>query len=81
MGAPAVYGVYRLIERLGNALGPLLAAVLVLTFGYRASFVMTGALVMLCGACFVMATRRTQGPASDAHLNAAADGKPAATRG
>jgi len=63
MGEHAVYGVYRLIERLGNALGPLLAAVLVLTFGYRASFVMTGALVMLCGACFVMATRRAHGPA------------------
>jgi len=62
MGEHAVYGVYRLIERLGNALGPLLAAVLVLTFGYRASFVMTGALVMLCGACFLMATRRAQGP-------------------
>jgi predicted MFS family arabinose efflux permease len=63
MGEHAVYGVYRLIERLGNALGPLLAAVLVLTFGYRASFVMTGALVMLCGACFVLATRRAHGPA------------------
>jgi predicted MFS family arabinose efflux permease len=62
MGEHAVYGVYRLIERLGNALGPLLAAVLVLTFGYRASFVMTGALVMLCGTCFVMATRRAHGP-------------------
>ena len=62
MGEHAVYGVYRLIERLGNALGPLLAALLVLTFGYRASFVMTGALVMLCGACFVMATRSAHGP-------------------
>jgi predicted MFS family arabinose efflux permease len=63
MGEPAVYGVYRLIERLGNALGPLLAAVLLLTFGHRTSFVVTGALVMLCGACFLMATRRARGPA------------------
>lgn len=63
MGEPAVYGVYRLIERFGNALGPLLAAVLLLTFGYRTSFVVTGALVMLCGACFLMATRRARGPA------------------
>ncbi len=64
MGEPAVYGVYRLLERLGNALGPLLAGVLVLMFGYRTSFVVTGALVLLCGMCFVLATRRSQGPAA-----------------
>jgi MFS family permease len=63
MGEPAVYGVYRLLERLGNALGPLLAGVLVLIFGYRTSFVATGALVLLCGICFVMATRRSAAPA------------------
>jgi MFS family permease len=62
MGEPAVYGVYRLLERVGNALGPLLAAVLVLTFGYRASFIVMGALVMLCGACFVMTTQRGPRP-------------------
>ena len=57
MGEPAVYGVYRLLERLGNAAGPLLAGVLVLVFGYRTSFVTIGALALLCGVCFVMATR------------------------
>ncbi len=31
MGEPAVYGVYRLLERLGNAAGPLIAGALVLT--------------------------------------------------
>ena len=39
MGESAVYGVYRLLERIGNALGPVLAGVLVLNFGYRVSFV------------------------------------------
>jgi MFS family permease len=63
MGEPAVYGVYRLLERLGNAVGPLLAGVLVLMFGYRTSFVATGALVLLCGVAFVVATRRSPTPA------------------
>ena len=63
MGEPAVYGVYRLLERLGNAAGPLIAGALVLTLGYRNSFVITGAAVMLCGACFMFATRRAPSPA------------------
>jgi hypothetical protein len=29
-----VYGVYSLLERLGNALGPLLASLLVVFWGY-----------------------------------------------
>ena len=59
IGEPAVYGVYRLLERLGNALGPLLAAVLLMAFGYRTGFVATGAGVALCGLAFILATRRT----------------------
>jgi Na+/melibiose symporter-like transporter len=58
IGEPAVYGVYRLLERLGNALGPLLAAVLLMAFGYRTGFVATGSAVALCGLVFIMATRR-----------------------
>jgi predicted MFS family arabinose efflux permease len=61
MGEPAVYGVYRLLERLGNALGPILAALLLTFFGYRTGFVATGAAVALCGLAFIIATRRTQG--------------------
>ncbi len=58
MGESSVYGVYRLIERLGNAIGPLIAGVLLLGFGYRASFVTIGIGVIVCGLCFVIATRR-----------------------
>ena len=58
MGESSVYGVYRLIERLGNAIGPLIASVLLLGFGYRASFVTIGIGVIVCGLCFVVATRR-----------------------
>ena len=57
VGEGAVYGVYRLLERLGNAAGPLLAAALVMHYGYRTSFVAIGGLVLLCGAAFVLATR------------------------
>ena len=58
MGESSVYGVYRLIERLGNAIGPLIAGVLLLGVGYRASFVTIGIGVIVCGLCFVIATRR-----------------------
>ena len=63
LGEGVVYGVYRLLERLGNALGPLIAAALVLRFDYRTSFVVIGAAVFLCGVGFVLATRRNPGPA------------------
>jgi MFS family permease len=60
MGEPTVYGVYRLLERLGNALGPILAALLVLSLGYRQSFVIAGAAVLACGVLFLLLTRASQ---------------------
>jgi MFS family permease len=62
IGEGAVYGVYRLLERMGNAAGPLLAAVLVMNFGYRVSFVAIGGGVLVCGAAFLLATRRQRAP-------------------
>lgn len=56
LGEPAVYGVYRLLERLGNAFGPIIAAMLVVAVGYRASFVVTGAAVLTCGLVFMLLT-------------------------
>jgi MFS family permease len=56
LGEGAVYGVYRLLERLGNALGPLIAALLVVAVGYRSSFVVTGAAVFICGLAFLLLT-------------------------
>jgi MFS family permease len=58
MGEPAVYGVYRLLERCGNALGPVLAGALVVIFGYQTSFVAIGGFVALCGVVFAIATSR-----------------------
>ncbi len=60
LGEHTVYGVYRLLERLGNAIGPMAAGALVLSQGYRNSFVAIGAAVLLCGVAFVMTTRRSR---------------------
>jgi MFS family permease/HAMP domain-containing protein len=56
-GHDAVYGVYRLLERLGNALGPLIASLLVVFWGYQGAFVAISALVLVCGIAFTIATR------------------------
>ncbi|OMH30296.1 MFS transporter [Motiliproteus sp. MSK22-1] len=53
-GSDAVYGVYRLLERLGNALGPLLASVLVIYQGYQGALVGIGLLLMLSGVLFAL---------------------------
>lgn len=63
LGDGVVYGVYRLLERVGNALGPVLAAALVMHFNYQASFVAIGLAVMVAGLAFLAVTRRTPGPA------------------
>ncbi len=63
LGDGVVYGVYRLLERLGNAMGPLIAAALVLQVGYRTSFVAIGVAVFLCGVGFLLAMRRDPRPA------------------
>ncbi len=57
MGEAAVYGVYRLLERLGNTLGPIVAALLVQAVGYRFSFVYAGLAVLACGVSFFLITR------------------------
>ncbi len=56
-GHDAVYGVYRLLERLGNALGPLIASILVIFWGYQGAFIAISAMVLVCGIAFTIATR------------------------
>jgi MFS family permease len=56
-GSDAVYGVYRLLERLGNALGPLIASILVIFWGYQGAFIAISAIVLVCGIAFTIATR------------------------
>jgi hypothetical protein len=56
-GDDAVYGVYRLLERIGNAIGPLAASVLLVAWGYLGAFVALSAFVLVCGLIFAFATR------------------------
>jgi MFS family permease len=59
-GSDAVYGVYRLLERLGNALGPLIASVFVILWGYQGAFVAISGLVLFCGIAFTIATHGSE---------------------
>jgi len=52
LGESAIYGVYRLIERLGNAMGPVIAAFLLQVSGFHAAFAAIGASVLVCGIAF-----------------------------
>lgn len=54
LGQSTVYGVYRMVERLGNASGPLLAAVLLSWGGYQTAFVGIALLVLVCAALFAL---------------------------
>jgi MFS family permease len=64
IGEGTVYGVYRLLERMGNAAGPMLAAALVVAVGYRHAFVAIGAAVAACGLIFLIVTRLHRTPAA-----------------
>ncbi|MDZ7590494.1 MAG: MFS transporter [Rubrivivax sp.] len=64
IGEGTVYGVYRLLERMGNAAGPMLAAALVVAVGYRHAFVAIGAAVAACGLAFLIVTRLRRTPAA-----------------
>lgn len=57
-GSGALFGSYRLIERLGNAAAPLLAGALVAWVGLRGSFGLIAALVLACGVLFLALARR-----------------------
>ena len=51
-GESAVYGCYRLVERIGSAVGPLLAAALLHWGGYRETFVALSSMMLACAAFF-----------------------------
>lgn len=65
-GHDAVYGVYRLLERLGNALGPLIASLLVVYLGYQHAFVAISALVLACGILFTLVAPAPAPPVPEA---------------
>ncbi len=57
-GSGPAFGAYRLLERLGNATGPILAGGLALALGTAGAFVAMAALVLGCGVSFVLLGRR-----------------------
>lgn len=52
LGEGAVFGVYRLIERIGNALGPLIAAALLAGLPFAQAFAAFGLLMLVAAAVF-----------------------------
>ena len=66
LGESAIYGVYRLVERMGNAMGPLIAAFLLQVAGFGVAFATIGVAVLACGIAFYGFFRDTaarRGPA------------------
>ena len=54
VGEGAVYGTYRLLERTGNALGPLIASVLLLFLDFEQTFAVISAGILLAGIAFAL---------------------------
>jgi MFS family permease len=54
LGQSGVYGVYRMVERFGNALGPLIAAALLEIAGFQTAFVAIGLGVLMCALLFAL---------------------------
>jgi len=57
-GSGPAFGAYRLLERLGNATGPILAGALALALGTASAFVALAALILACGLAFALLARR-----------------------
>ena len=57
-GSGPAFGAYRLLERLGNATGPILAGALALAVGTAWAFVALAAVVLACGLVFALLARR-----------------------
>lgn len=60
-GEDAVYGAYRLFERLGNVAGPLLAGALLTATEFGDSFAALGALAIACALALAVALSRMRG--------------------
>jgi MFS family permease len=57
-GSGPAFGAYRLLERLGNASGPIVAGAFALVAGPSSAFVAMAGLVLACGLSFLLLARR-----------------------
>jgi MFS family permease/HAMP domain-containing protein len=54
VGVGTTTGIFRLIERLGNVLGPLIAGLLISQFGFNVAFLGIGIVSFVCTSCFTV---------------------------
>ncbi len=73
LGQSAVYGVYRMVERFGNAVGPLIAAALLEFAGFQTAFIAIGGTVLACAVLFSIIFLRPQ-PAEAAPMQESPQG-------
>ncbi|MET3134261.1 MFS family permease/HAMP domain-containing protein [Oxalobacteraceae bacterium GrIS 1.11] len=52
VGSGTVTGIFRLIERLGNVLGPIIAGILIAQFGFNGAFLGIGIVSLVCTTIF-----------------------------
>ena len=52
VGSGTAAGIFRLIERLGNVLGPVIAGILISQFGFKGAFMGIGIVSLACVTCF-----------------------------
>jgi predicted MFS family arabinose efflux permease len=52
VGSGTATGIFRLIERLGNVLGPIIAGIFIAQFGFKGAFLGIGILSFVCISCF-----------------------------
>lgn len=63
-GTGYVYGIYRLVERIGNTIGPMLAGLLLTLFGFRSAIMAFGLLALCSALGFFLLLVRSGSPVS-----------------
>jgi len=59
LGSGYVYGIYRLVERIGNTVGPMLAGLLLTLFGFRPAIMIFGFFALCCAGFFYLLLARS----------------------
>lgn len=61
IGESSVYGIFRLVERTGNALGPLVSGLLLGLYGFETTVMIIGAGMAVCALCFFIIVGMVRG--------------------
>ncbi|MDC8758305.1 MFS transporter [Janthinobacterium fluminis] len=71
VGVGTATGIFRLIERIGNVLGPIVAGLLISHFNFKGAFLGIGILCFICVSCFTAIFFWYERPPSPAALHVA----------